>query len=464
MPTENLLPLHPAERPVYELLGALPKAKARQLVEFVQRQSKRRNLYYKKQYSPFGLVPFVLERETVPTLRALAASIFRFQLQAPRLWQENYKGFSDLIILERRTKAWFERTPVRAARAWELLIRPDFALKPGPDGHQVPVLFELNSLMLGGMYIHGQTLQITDQDVLPSLGLPARKLGVKAAPDNVDYLARFLKRARAASGAGRLGGVAMIESLPAGGGFSELPDLTRLVRAAGVEARHGDARDLEQRKDGVYLKGMKVGFVYRDFSFEDVGGPGNPRLKVFEKLWDEGRVTPGLASDFDQKGILECFTSSEFDGLFSRSEVKRFRAHVPWTRVLAERRTEGLEGKKVDLPKYALKNQERLVLKPSWGSGGEGILLGWKVSPKTWKRGVERGLAKKGSYAVQQYIDVPKRTTGYVRDGKIHRRDCRSTLGVFFDGAEYAYHGRVSSKDIVNVAQGGAMSPIYLEK
>ena len=36
MPSEKTLPLHPAERPVLELLGALPKAKSRKLVEFLR--------------------------------------------------------------------------------------------------------------------------------------------------------------------------------------------------------------------------------------------------------------------------------------------------------------------------------------------------------------------------------------------------------------------------------------------
>ena len=133
------------------------------------------------------------------------------------------------------------------------------------------------------------------------------------------------------------------------------------------------------------------------------------------------------------------------------------------TRVLGERRTEALDGRRVDLPSYALKNREHLVLKPSWSSGGDGILLGWKVSERRWRKAVEKGLKTAGSYALQEYIDVPRRSTGYLRDGKIQRKECRSTLGVFCDGSDFAFHGRVSTKDIVNVAQGGAMSPVYLE-
>jgi hypothetical protein len=453
--------MHPAERPVQSLLGALSPAGERRLIGLIQRESKRRNLYYKKKYSPFGMVPFVIDRRTASTLGALAASIFRFQLKAPALYRDDYQGFAGLVRLERRTQAWFDRG-WRDPQPWELIIRPDFALAAAGGAAAKPVLFELNSLMLGGIYMHSVIREVMDRELLPEIQLPARRLGLSPSADNLDYLRAWLGRCRERSGHTR-GVLAMLESLPPGGGFSELPDIAAAFRKAGVRALHGDPRELELRRGEVCLRGEPVGYVYRDFSFEDAGGPGNRRLKLFSRLWDEGRVSPGLGADFDQKGILECFTSPDFEPLFTRGEVRRLRAHVPWTRVISERRTQSPEGRRVDLCAYVLKNQDRLVLKPSWSSGGDGIVLGWKSAAGRWRRLVEKGLKTPGSCAVQAYIDVPRRETTYLRDGKVHRKACRNTLGVFFDGESCAYHARVSTKDIVNVAQGGAMSAVYIK-
>ena len=455
--------MHPAERPVDELLSVLPETKSKRLIGFVHREAKRRNLYYKKKYSPVGLVPFVLQPRSAAALKALAASIFRFQLKAPALYRDNRFGFAELIKLERGTQGWFERGPWREPKPWELLVRPDFALKPGPGGALSPVLFELNSLMLGGIYMHSVIMGIVDRGLLPKVGLPARKLGLKPTADNIEFLRRWITRSRARAGFAKDGAIAMLEALPPGGGFSELPDITRAFCRAGLAAVHGDPRELELKNGRYFLRGVQVGFAYRDFSFEDAGGPGNRRLKAFAQFWDEGRAAPGLGADFDQKGILECFTSPAFSSLFSRSEARRLKAHVPWTRVLGERRSESLEGRRVDLPAYTLKNRERLVLKPSWSSGGDGILIGWKATDARWRRAVDKALKVPGSWAVQEYIDVPRRSTTYLRDGIIQRKDCSSTLGVFFDGENCAYHARVSTKDIVNVAQGGAMSAVYIE-
>ncbi len=71
-------------------------------------------------------------------------------------------------------------------------------------------------------------------------------------------------------------------------------------------------------------------------------------------------------------------------------------------------------------------------------------------------------VAHPGAFSVQAYVDAPPRPSAYLREGKLNLKDCRSTLGAFHDGKEFGYHLRMSPKDIVNVAQGGALTPIYI--
>ena len=457
------VPLHPAQAAVLDSLKNLPKKRENGFIGALQRECKARKLYYKKDYQPLGLTPFVIPPDVLATLQGLSRSIYRFQLQAPRLFRDNVSGFADLIRLERRTAAWFERYGSRDPKPWELLIRPDFGLRPGPAGRLKPVLYEFNSCMLGGIYLHSESLEIVEEHALHRLGLNSRRLGIAPSPHLLNFLRDWLKRCRKLSGHTD-GGFAFLESLPPGGGFSELPQIAAYFRSRGDRALHGDPRTLQMKDGRVTLRGMPVGYVYRDFSFEDVSGPDNKRMKGFARLWEEHRIAPSFPSDFDQKGILECLTSKAFERLFTGDEVRRLRAHVPWTRVLSERKTDAPDGKKVDLLTYARRNRETLVLKPSWESGGEGIVLGPRATQARWEKALDRGLKTAGGWALQEHLGLPQLETAYLRGGEIHIRPCRATVGVFHDGQAFAFHARVSPKPIVNVAQGGALSAVYLSR
>ncbi len=453
----NLVP--PSEASLVEAARALAHGTLRGVARRVRGLARREHFYYKRRtHHPVGIVPLVLNRRHAPLLERLSRTLFRFQLRAPELYRSDFRGFRDLIRLERRTSAWFAGEDGRPTRGWEHLLRPDYTLAVR-DGALSPVLFELNSLMLGGLHIQSVALGLMRRVMLPALG---RLPGMDRLTPGVDLLS-FLKDwlVECRRRAGGEGGLAFLENWPPHGGFTELPRITRFFRRAGLRAEHGDPRDLEVRGERVFLRGMPVAYAYRDFSFEDVGGPRNPRLKAFRKLWRDGRVAPGFPADFDQKGILECFTSPDFERLFSRSEAALLKAHVPWTRVLTARKTTGPDGRTVDLPEFVFQNREGLVLKPSWSSGGEGILIGRRVAPARWEAALARAVAVPGAYAIQSYVDSQQRTCAYLRDGEAVIQQCRFTIGMFRHHRGSGYHVRVSPKDVVNVAQGGALTPLY---
>ena len=365
MPPRFMMEIQPeSERKLHEKLRALTPGRLNRLVASVNAVSARRHFFYKnKDNHPAGMVPVIFDKATLSKVQGVVRAVYRFQLKAPELYRTDHKGFAGLVCLERRTKAWFEQAPA----GWgggELLNRPDFGFELR-SGKVTPVLFELNSLMLGGIYIQAVALEIISRCILPGLGVKSGAMGLKPSPDLLVYLKRWLLDSRRRGGMEQGGGIAFLETLPPGGGFSELPRIAKFFSDAGIRAGHGDARELELRKGRVCLRGMPVDFVYRDFSFEDSGGPENRRMRLFRRLWEEGRVVPGWPADFDQKGILECFTSEEFDPLFTRAEARLLREHEPWTRVLTGRKTKDARDKRLALAAYTLKNREDLVIKPS---------------------------------------------------------------------------------------------------
>lgn len=453
--------MNPSEKVIFDRIVALPPKGRKTLVRRVRTAALRNRFYFKKRDQiPVGLVPFVLDKRRRTDIRNVTRSVFRLQLKAPELFRSNYRGFADTFRLESKTRSWFDR-PEKLRTRQQHMIRPDFGMWER-DGTMTPVLFEINSLMLGGLYIQSAALKIVGECILPYLKVRPKALGIEPSVDLLVFLKRWLQKGIRSVGTPKGGGIAFLEDLPPGGGFSELPRITDFFQRQGIRALHGDPRELRLRGEKVYLRNMPVAYAYRDFSYEDTGGPRNPRLDAYRRLWDQGRVAPGFPADFDQKGILECFSSEEFAGLFSRSEAQRFKGHIPWTRVLFERKSTCRDGRRRDLPRYALRAREQLVIKPSWLSGGDGIIIGRNAKPDRWERAIEKAIKKPGAFSLQEHIENPPRPTAFLRGGQVQIKDCRFTIGTFFDGSEFGYHLRVSPKEIVNVAKGGALAPLYL--
>lgn len=65
--------------------------------------------------------------------------------------------------------------------------------------------------------------------------------------------------------------------------------------------------------------------------------------------------------------------------------------HVPWTRLLRERKTDHA-GTAVDLLPFVAANRERLVIKPSGGGGGGNITIGRDTSDEAWAQAIRRGV------------------------------------------------------------------------
>ncbi|MBI5623321.1 MAG: hypothetical protein HY924_06045 [Elusimicrobia bacterium] len=451
------------EPATFRSLRTLAPSARSSLIRRIEDAATKRAFHYKGRHAhPMGLAPMVSTKGLVRTITALVRILHRFQTRAPDLRLGDVQGFRELIRLEKGTRRWFDATARLVPKPWPLLMRPDFCLGERA-GVLRPVLFELNSLMLGGLYIQSVARSLMTKEVLPAVAGSRPKPGFKPTTDLIAYFMRWMRDCRARHGRGP-GGLALLESLPPGGGFSELPRIAHDMAAEGWRVEHGDPKELELRKGRVRLHGMPVAYAYRDFSFEDVSGPASPSMAGFAALWAAGRVAPGFAADFDQKGILECFTSEDFAPLFTAQERRLLARHVPWTRVLTERRTLSPEGRSVDLPAYVLRRQAELVLKPSWGAGGEGILIGRHTPASEWRSAVSRALKDPGSFAVQAYVDNPPIACAFLRDGRMRFEECRQTLGTFFDGSRFGFHLRVSPGHIVNVAQGGALAPLYIPR
>jgi uncharacterized circularly permuted ATP-grasp superfamily protein len=140
--------------------------------------------------------------------------------------------------------------------------------------------------------------------------------------------------------------------------------------------------------------------------------------------------------------------------LFSETERKAINAYVPWTRVLAERKTE-FAGKTIDLVPYILEHRDRFVIKPNDDYGGHGIVLGWTADAAEWEKSVRHALTT--PYIVQEKVGLPREVYPSYHEGKVHFIDRMLDTNPFVgpSGAMDACLTRISTEALLNVTAGG---------
>jgi hypothetical protein len=360
------------------------------------------------------------------------------------------------------TAAWIARDPARGPAPWQLMIRPDVGLEPGPAGGLVPVLFETNATGLAGLYNTAAAVRILRAEVFPLVYRADEARGLADPPDLLALVVRWVQTAARHLGRRRLRGVAFVEDVLPVDGYSEVPRLVAAFRAAGVPAAQGGVGDLRWGRGGVRLRDITVDVVYRDLALEDIGRPTDRKLDGFLDRFDAGAVVPGVAGEFAQKGLLECLVRPELARLFTPGERRLLRRVVPWTRVLGGRTSEDDRGRRIDLPEFTRRARERLLIKPNVGSSGSGVLLGREAGVARWEARINRAVREPGRWVVQARRPGTRRRMVYLRAGRAYTGPCYFSLGLFYAPGDLGLHCRVSREPVVNVARQGAVACAFL--
>lgn len=191
------------------------------------------------------------------------------------------------------------------------------------------------------------------------------------------------------------------------------------------------------------------------------GGIDHPILRAV-KRGSVCMVNPPSCKILHKKASLAVLHDERNAYLFDYEERDAIQASIPWTRVVARRRTT-VGGAAVDLLDHVAANRDQLVLKPNDEYGGKGIVLGWEVTDAEWQRAIAVALAE--PYIVQQRIALPTESYPSFTDGKVWFADR------MVDTAPYVAYGdhvdgclsRLATAALLNVtAGGGSQTPTFI--
>lgn len=238
--------------------------------------------------------------------------------------------------------------------------------------------------------------------------------------------------------------------------FSEFVLFERYFLDHGFDCRIVDPREVEYR-DGKLIAGdYHITLIYKRVLIDELitrGGMDHPIIRAVR----EGAVcmvNPFRCKALYKKASLAVLSDERNNRLFTPEQRRLIADHVPWTRVVQERRTE-FDGGEIDLVPYILDNRSRFLLKPNDAYGGEGIVLGWDVDAPAWEQAV--ATASRRPFVVQERVPIPSEPYPSLTAGGVEWIDRRQDTDPYgaFGGHMQGILTRISTATLINVTAGG---------
>ncbi len=227
-------------------------------------------------------------------------------------------------------------------------------------------------------------------------------------------------------------------------------------RAMGLEAVIDDPRRCEYRDGKLWSLGAPIDLIYKRVLISELIETCGMEHDVVRAV-REGAVC--MVDGFHckilhKKASLAVLSDEANAGTFTTSDLDAIHACIPWTRIVAERRTT-YGGLTVDLVPWIHANRDRLVLKPNDDYGGKGITLGWTVDDTEWAAAVQEAL--RAPFIVQEKVPIPSEAYPSWVDGKLQTYDRMLDTAPFITNGQYmeGILTRLSTAKLLNVTAGG---------
>ena len=301
---------------------------------------------------------------------------------------------------------------------------------------------------------------------LPIMREFVRRWDLRPLPARHGVLHALLDAWRQWSGRGMRAGAPRIGILD----WAEVPTRNEFVlfqdyfRRQGLDCVIVDPREAEYANGRLTIGGHEVDLIYKRVLLSELAERGGVDHPVFRAFRD-GKVcmvNPPACKILHKKSSLAVLSDERNASLFAPDELEAIQQHIPWTRVVEERRTTH-DGADIDLVEWTARNRDQLVLKPHDEYGGKGIVLGWEVSDGEWDEALQ--LALREPYIVQQRIELPSEPYPSLVDGRVVIADRMvdtapyATYGDYIDGCL----SRLSTAALLNVtAGGGSQTPTFV--
>jgi len=411
--------------------------------------------------------PITLLPEERDYVHGVVRTLHGALLRMPELYLED-PAVRAILRLEPEEDAWLRECWTPAVRARNPVFdRLDALVDYSSPGWKETLKFvEPNLTGIGGLYLVPSVEEVVGESIVPLLLAQDPGIRLERLVDARELLLAELRAHLEAIG--RPGGrVCFVEPKYELEGIDEQRRLLEYFRDRhGLTMLHADPSELRMRAGEVRCGDERVDLVYRDYGVLDLAELERDGVDVtpMRTLFRENRVISSIGAELDHKSCWEILTDPALaERHFSEEERRCFQRHVLWTRVVSDRRTLLATGETGDLLEYARRDRETLVLKPSRGYGGDGVLIGHTVEAEEWERALDAALADEELWVVQALAQIPVLEVPTLGpDGTLQPEMFYHVMGYASGPDGLAILARASQRQVVNVAQRGGMCAVML--
>ena len=217
-----------------------------------------------------------------------------------------------------------------------------------------------------------------------------------------------------------------------------------------------DPREVTYENGKLTADGQQIHIIYKRVLISELVGRGGRDHPVVRAVREKTvcMVNPFRCKILHKKASLAVLSDEANAHLYSASERAAIEKFVPWTRVLAERKTT-YQGREVDLIPFLIQNKDQFVIKPNDEYGGKGVILGWETDTAGWEAALRNGLGDPS--IAQRRVPLPKFPYASWVENKVEVFDR------MIDTNPYIWYGayadgcltRLSTAALLNVTAGG---------
>ena len=449
----------------------IPPARMREVTSGIEADARDATLLYLEAGRPREVrilpAPLTLLPEQLRYLHVVALMLHEASSRLLSLWLAD-PNVRSALPLSHAEETWIRSCWGPAhARGSPVFGRLDaVALLETPQWKSTVKFLEPNLTGIGGLHMLPSAERILGHRLGPLIRQADPRLRLTQGQDMRDLLAgQLLEHLEALGRPGRR--ICFIEPRWADTGPEEQALLAEhLHRKFGIEVGHADPAELVLDGEEVLLRGAVVDLGYRDYSVEELQELARRGVDVspVRALLAQNRMVSSIAAEIEQKSMWEVFTDPRLvEQHFTAGEREVFRRHVPWTRLVRERKTQLADGSLGDFPEFIRARRELLVLKPNRGYGGADVCIGAEETQLVWERALDRAMAEPDGWAVQQQVTVPAHEFPMVSpDGAVRLEPFHVVLGIVATKEGLSVTGRASQDRVVNVARGGGIAVVMI--
>lgn len=456
---------------VQRAASSVPPEQLARLIENIKSASARRRLIYQYEGTTelIRIMPYpvTVRPEQQSYVHSVSLTIINALKRFPDLYAAS-EAARDLLRLSPVEEQWLQEcwtpahrdnTPIYA----RLDAVVDFTSPMWKDSLK---FLEPNLSGVGGVHLAPSCDEVVAEVVVPELTRIDPTIDLTRAPDMRDLLIQELLDHLEIIGRPR-GNIALIDPKYVHDGPDEQDILAQSYALKhGVTVVHADPAELTLKNREVYYRDTRVDIAYRDYTILDLVARANQGVDInpVKTLFRENRIISSIAAELDQKSCWEVLTEPAIAQKFLTPDERQVvRRHIPWTRIISDRRTTDPMGEGVELLKFIRESQDSLVLKPNRSYGGTGVVIGPSASESEWDAALQAAVTDKERWVVQQLAVIPVYEFPVVESsGEVSMEPFHVVMGFAATRYGVGWMTRASQKQVVNVAQHGGMCGVMV--